>query len=160
MRGAGPFRQSDSVISKTAILNVQLLPYTRIAALTARTPLPLQISCLQHELLHIRHTAIMDIRILRSSDIPHVQQTNITNLPENYFCKYYMYHALTWPNLSYVAVDVSQQVNTISNTALTHGNRSRAHRRHPTTNPRSSAMFSQRWRRSPQTAYHTVTSHL
>ena len=49
----------------------------------------------------------MDIRLLHPSDIPHVQQTNITNLPENYFCKYYMYHALTWPQLSYVAVDVS-----------------------------------------------------
>ncbi|CAD0109195.1 unnamed protein product [Aureobasidium uvarum] len=47
----------------------------------------------------------MDIRVLRSSDIPHVQQTNITNLPENYFCKYYMYHAMSWPQLSYVAVD-------------------------------------------------------
>jgi hypothetical protein len=53
------------------------------------------------------HTAAnMDIRVLRSSDIPHVQQTNITNLPENYFCKYYMYHAMSWPQLSYVAVDV------------------------------------------------------
>jgi hypothetical protein len=49
----------------------------------------------------------MDIRVMRPSDIPHVQQANITNLPENYFCKYYMYHALTWPQLSYVAVDVS-----------------------------------------------------
>lgn len=48
----------------------------------------------------------MDIRLLRPSDIPQVQQTNITNLPENYFCKYYMYHALSWPQLSYVAVDV------------------------------------------------------
>ncbi|KAF2150603.1 acyl-CoA N-acyltransferase [Myriangium duriaei CBS 260.36] len=50
----------------------------------------------------------MDIRLIRSSDIPHVQQTNITNLPENYFCKYYMYHVLSWPQLSYVAVDVSR----------------------------------------------------
>lgn len=49
----------------------------------------------------------MDIRLLQPSDIPHVQQTNITNLPENYFCKYYLYHALSWPQLSYVAVDVS-----------------------------------------------------
>lgn len=49
----------------------------------------------------------MDIRLLHPSDIPQVQQTNITNLPENYFCKYYMYHALSWPQLSYVAVDVS-----------------------------------------------------
>lgn len=50
----------------------------------------------------------MDIRLLRPSDIPHVQQTNITNLPENYFCKYYLYHALSWPQLSYVAVDVAR----------------------------------------------------
>ena len=50
----------------------------------------------------------MDIRVLRPSDLPHVQQTNITNLPENYFLKYYLYHALSWPTLSYVAVDVSR----------------------------------------------------
>lgn len=49
----------------------------------------------------------MDIRVLRPDDIPHVQLANITNLPENYFCKYYLYHALSWPQLSYVAVDVS-----------------------------------------------------
>ncbi|KXL51307.1 MAG: hypothetical protein FE78DRAFT_136074 [Acidomyces sp. 'richmondensis'] len=54
----------------------------------------------------------MDIRLLRPSDIPHVQQTNITNLPENYFCKYYLYHALSWPQLSYVAVDVSRPKKT------------------------------------------------
>lgn len=52
------------------------------------------------------HTFKMDIRLLHPSDIPHVQTTNITNLPENYFCKYYMYHQLSWPQLSYVAVDV------------------------------------------------------
>ncbi|KAG9243021.1 acyl-CoA N-acyltransferase [Calycina marina] len=50
----------------------------------------------------------MDIRLLRSSDIPHVQHANITNLPENYFMKYYLYHALSWPQLSYVAVDISR----------------------------------------------------
>ena len=49
----------------------------------------------------------MDVRLLRPSDIPHVQLANITNLPENYFCKYYLYHAMSWPQLSYVAVDVS-----------------------------------------------------
>ncbi|PBP16562.1 N-acetyltransferase complex ARD1 subunit, partial [Diplocarpon rosae] len=52
--------------------------------------------------------ANMDIRLLRSSDIPHVQHANITNLPENYFMKYYLYHALSWPQLSYVAVDISR----------------------------------------------------
>lgn len=50
----------------------------------------------------------MDIRLLHPSDLPHVQSTNITNLPENYFMKYYLYHALSWPQLSYVAVDTSR----------------------------------------------------
>jgi ribosomal protein S18 acetylase RimI-like enzyme len=69
----------------------------------------------------------MDIRLLHPSDIPHVQHANITNLPEkcvryllqtqkstskltlgSYFMKYYLYHALSWPQLSYVAVDVSR----------------------------------------------------
>ncbi|KAH8693279.1 N-terminal acetyltransferase A complex catalytic subunit ard1 [Talaromyces proteolyticus] len=36
--------------------------------------------------------------------LPSVQTCNITNLPENYFLKYYLYHALTWPQLSFVAV--------------------------------------------------------
>jgi N-alpha-acetyltransferase 10/11 len=36
--------------------------------------------------------------------LPSIQQCNLTNLPENYFLKYYMYHALTWPQLSYVAI--------------------------------------------------------
>lgn len=54
----------------------------------------------------------MDIRALRPSDIPHVQQTNLTNLPENYFLKYYLYHALSWPTLSYVAVDISRPPRT------------------------------------------------
>ncbi|KAJ5893881.1 N-terminal acetyltransferase A complex catalytic subunit ard1 [Penicillium taxi] len=36
--------------------------------------------------------------------LPGIQTCNITNLPENYFLKYYLYHALTWPQLSFVAV--------------------------------------------------------
>ncbi|KAI6248101.1 N-alpha-acetyltransferase [Erysiphe necator] len=52
----------------------------------------------------------MDIRLMRPSDIPHIQHANITNLPENYFMKYYLYHALSWPQLSYVAVDVSHPI--------------------------------------------------
>ncbi|KAF2672804.1 acyl-CoA N-acyltransferase [Microthyrium microscopicum] len=54
----------------------------------------------------------MDIRLMKPSDIPHVQQANITNLPENYFCKYYLYHAMAWPQLSYVAVDTSRPQKT------------------------------------------------
>ncbi|KAK4191525.1 N-terminal acetyltransferase [Podospora australis] len=54
----------------------------------------------------------MDIRVLRASDIPLIQHANLENLPENYFLKYYLYHALTWPQLSYVAVDVSRPKKT------------------------------------------------
>jgi ribosomal protein S18 acetylase RimI-like enzyme len=54
----------------------------------------------------------MDIRVLQISDLPHVQQTNLTNLPENYFLKYYLYHAQMWPTLSYVAVDISRPKKT------------------------------------------------
>ncbi|KAK4158546.1 N-terminal acetyltransferase A complex catalytic subunit ard1 [Chaetomidium leptoderma] len=54
----------------------------------------------------------MDIRLLRSSDIPLIQHANIENLPENYFLKYYLYHALSWPQLSFVAVDVSRPPKT------------------------------------------------
>ena len=54
----------------------------------------------------------MDIRLMTAADIPHVQHANITNLPENYFMKYYLYHALSWPQLSFVAVDVSRPQKT------------------------------------------------
>lgn len=59
-----------------------------------------------------QHNSIMDIRLLRTSDIPYVQHANITNLPENYFMKYYLYHAMSWPQLSFVAVDVSRPKKT------------------------------------------------
>lgn len=36
--------------------------------------------------------------------LPSIQQCNLSNLPENYFLKYYLYHALTWPQLSFVAI--------------------------------------------------------
>ncbi|KAL2757991.1 hypothetical protein ACRALDRAFT_2025675 [Sodiomyces alcalophilus JCM 7366] len=50
----------------------------------------------------------MDIRLLQPSDLPLIQHANLENLPENYFLKYYLYHALSWPQLSYVAVDASR----------------------------------------------------
>jgi len=34
-----------------------------------------------------------------------MQACNLQNLPENYTMRYYLYHALTWPSLSYVAED-------------------------------------------------------
>ncbi|KAK4121315.1 acyl-CoA N-acyltransferase [Parathielavia appendiculata] len=54
----------------------------------------------------------MDIRLLRASDIPLIQHANLENLPENYFLKYYLYHALSWPQLSFVAVDASRPPKT------------------------------------------------
>ena len=54
----------------------------------------------------------MDIRLLQASDIPLIQHANLENLPENYFLKYYLYHALSWPQLSFVAVDVSRPKKT------------------------------------------------
>ncbi len=54
----------------------------------------------------------MDIRLLQPSDLPLIQHANLENLPENYFLKYYLYHAMTWPQLSYVAVDVSRPAKT------------------------------------------------
>ena len=50
----------------------------------------------------------MDIRLLTNADLPLIQHANLENLPENYFLKYYLYHSLSWPQLSYVAVDVSR----------------------------------------------------
>jgi len=38
-------------------------------------------------------------------DLSGMQACNLQNLPENYTMKYYLYHILTWPSLSYVAED-------------------------------------------------------
>ncbi|KAG6821565.1 hypothetical protein H0H93_000074 [Arthromyces matolae] len=38
-------------------------------------------------------------------DLMGMQACNLQNLPENYTMKYYLYHAMTWPSLSYVAED-------------------------------------------------------
>lgn len=38
-------------------------------------------------------------------DLLGMQNCNLHNLPENYTLRYYLYHALTWPQLSYVAED-------------------------------------------------------
>ncbi|KAL1896431.1 N-terminal acetyltransferase A complex catalytic subunit ard1 [Ceratocystis pirilliformis] len=54
----------------------------------------------------------MDIRVLQVSDVPLIQHANVENLPENYFLKYHLYHALSWPQLSFVAVDMSRPKKT------------------------------------------------
>jgi len=47
----------------------------------------------------------MNIRVAKPSDLTGMQACNLQNLPENYQMRYYLFHALTWPQLSYVAED-------------------------------------------------------
>ncbi|CAI5449190.1 unnamed protein product [Caenorhabditis angaria] len=47
----------------------------------------------------------MNIRCARAEDLMSMQHANLMCLPENYQMKYYFYHALTWPQLSYIAED-------------------------------------------------------
>ncbi|KAI0311968.1 acyl-CoA N-acyltransferase [Amylostereum chailletii] len=52
----------------------------------------------------------MNIRPAKVDDLMGMQACNLQNLPENYTLKYYLYHALTWPSLSYVAEDSSGRI--------------------------------------------------
>ncbi|KAK0191144.1 probable N-terminal acetyltransferase complex subunit ARD1 [Armillaria ostoyae] len=52
----------------------------------------------------------MNIRLARIDDCNGMQACNLQNLPENYTMKYYLYHILTWPSLSYVAEDSEGRV--------------------------------------------------
>ncbi|KAI3381146.1 hypothetical protein SNEBB_009523 [Seison nebaliae] len=47
----------------------------------------------------------MNIRRAKADDMLRMQQCNLICLPENYQYKYYLFHFLTWPQLSYVAED-------------------------------------------------------
>lgn len=47
----------------------------------------------------------MNIRCARPNDLMNMQHCNLLCLPENYQMKYYFYHGLSWPQLSYVAED-------------------------------------------------------
>ncbi|RPA81776.1 silencing group B protein [Ascobolus immersus RN42] len=47
----------------------------------------------------------MEIRSVSYHLLGGIQETNLSNLPENYFLKYYLYHEACWPELSFVAVD-------------------------------------------------------
>lgn len=48
---------------------------------------------------------MIEIRRATVHDLQGMQIANLTNLPENYTFKYYLYHALSWPHASYVAVN-------------------------------------------------------
>ena len=41
------------------------------------------------------------------NDMPGIQECNISWPPENYTFRYYYYHVLSWPDLLYVAEDIS-----------------------------------------------------
>ncbi|CAG0888524.1 unnamed protein product [Darwinula stevensoni] len=43
--------------------------------------------------------------LLQPEDLMNMQHCNLLCLPENYQMKYYFYHGLSWPQLSYVAED-------------------------------------------------------
>ncbi|KAF7371263.1 N-acetyltransferase domain-containing protein [Mycena sanguinolenta] len=47
----------------------------------------------------------MNIRLAKPEDLPSIQATNLQNLPENYLMKFWMYHILSWPQISFVAED-------------------------------------------------------
>ncbi|XP_073997226.1 GNAT family N-acetyltransferase vnc [Rhodnius prolixus] len=52
----------------------------------------------------------MNIRCAQPSDLMNMQHCNLLCLPENYQMKYYFYHGLSWPQLSYVAEDEKGQI--------------------------------------------------
>nr|GAT53159.1 predicted protein [Mycena chlorophos] len=47
----------------------------------------------------------MSIRIAKPDDLLAIQAANLQNLPENYSMKFWIYHAMTWPQISFVAED-------------------------------------------------------
>ena len=48
---------------------------------------------------------MVNIRQATVADMLQMQHCNLRNLPENYTFKYYLYHALSWPQLLQVAED-------------------------------------------------------
>ncbi|XP_065178786.1 N-alpha-acetyltransferase 10-like [Sycon ciliatum] len=52
----------------------------------------------------------MNIRCATPEDLLNIQHCNLLCLPENYAMKYYMYHSLSWPQVSYVAEDESGRI--------------------------------------------------
>ncbi|XP_044856623.1 N-alpha-acetyltransferase 10 isoform X4 [Mauremys mutica] len=52
----------------------------------------------------------MNIRNARPEDLTNMQHCNLLCLPENYQMKYYFYHGLSWPQLSYIAEDENGKI--------------------------------------------------
>ncbi|KAJ7728542.1 acyl-CoA N-acyltransferase [Mycena metata] len=47
----------------------------------------------------------MNIRLAKADDLLAMQAANLQNLPENYSLQLWMYHIITWPQISFVAED-------------------------------------------------------
>lgn len=53
------------------------------------------------------------VSVVRPSDVFdlfRMQHVNLVNLPENYSMKYYLFHALSWPQLPSVALDPTGEI--------------------------------------------------
>lgn len=48
---------------------------------------------------------MVSVRCANADDITAIQNANLHCLPENYQMKYFMYHLLSWPQITYVAED-------------------------------------------------------
>ncbi len=53
---------------------------------------------------------MITIRVATVNDLLQMQNCNLHNLPENYQLKYYIYHAMSWAQLSYVAENDKKQI--------------------------------------------------
>uniref|UniRef100_A0A1I8I8K0 N-terminal amino-acid N(alpha)-acetyltransferase NatA n=3 Tax=Macrostomum lignano TaxID=282301 RepID=A0A1I8I8K0_9PLAT len=52
----------------------------------------------------------MNIRNATPADLMNMQDCNLQCLPENYQMKYYLYHGLSWPQLSFVAENLDGEI--------------------------------------------------
>ncbi|GME72025.1 unnamed protein product [Ambrosiozyma monospora] len=50
------------------------------------------------------------IRLATIDDLQGMQNANLSNLPENYTFKYYLYHLLSWPQASFVATTTDPEL--------------------------------------------------
>lgn len=60
--------------------------------------------------VRIEYSMVVTIRRARVDDLQAMQNANLHNLPENYSMKYYLYHLLSWPEASFVAVNVEGDI--------------------------------------------------
>ncbi|KAJ7183957.1 acyl-CoA N-acyltransferase [Mycena filopes] len=52
----------------------------------------------------------MNIRLAKADDLLAMQAANLQNLPENYTIQLWMYHIISWPQISFVAEDAKGRI--------------------------------------------------